>query len=364
MEKDVNGMYGFLFVTPIICFIFLLAARAVSIKLKLVDKPDYRKKHSSNIPLVGGIAIYLTVVVINLLFFPSVAHNNAFLMSSFLLVCIGVLDDRYALSVFLRVIVQAAGAIIIMSDGVYISSFGNLWNNYELRLGILSFPVSLLAVWASVNAFNMIDGIDGLLGGLSILSFTGLAICFAVAGKIPMALYCQLFIAAIVPFIILNVSCSRLKVFMGDAGSTFLGFTVIWAIMLATGEYNAVMAPATAIWLIAVPLMDLVAVMFGRLIRRHSPFQPDRTHLHHLLINYGFSNKKTLSIILLGSFLMNAFGIGLNILKVNELLSLFLFCLIFVIYCFVRHWLAIHTKYSEDSPGDENNNETIEISVQ
>ncbi|PBI81951.1 undecaprenyl-phosphate alpha-N-acetylglucosaminyl 1-phosphate transferase [Rahnella victoriana] len=361
-------MYEFLFVTPIVCFVFLLVARAVSIKVKLVDKPDYRKTHSNNIPLVGGIAIYLTVVVINLLFFPFIAHNNAFLMSGFLLVCIGILDDRYAISVFIRVIVQAVAAIIIMSDGVYISSFGNLWDNYELRLGILSFPVSLLAVWASVNAFNMIDGIDGLLGGLSLLSFTGLAICFSMAGKMYMALYCQLFISAIVPFILLNVSfpCvfSRLKIFMGDAGSTFLGFTVIWAIMLATEDHNAVMAPATAIWLIAVPLMDLVAVMFGRLTRRNSPFRPDRTHLHHLLINYGFSDKKTLGVILTGALLMNVFGIGLNILKVNELISLFLFCLLFVAYCLVRHWLASHARHSDASQLNESHNKMREMSVQ
>lgn len=344
-SRDGNMIFDNITLIFVSSLFFLLIMRRVSFKFNLVDKPNHRKIHSCNTPLVGGMSIYLAILLFHFYFSGFVTHSNSFMAGSALLLCVGVIDDLYDLPVIPRVIVQTLAAIIIMADGVYLRSLGHLWFGEEVLLGFPGYFITLLAIWAVINAFNMVDGIDGLLAGLSIITFAGLALCFTLARRQEMANYCLFYIAAILPFMLLNIGLpfgTRLKVFMGDAGSTFMGFAVVWLIIVASQreQYEPVFAPATGLWLLSLPLMDMAAVMLARMALKKNPFRPDRTHLHHLLISYGFSPHKTLITILMFSLFSSIIGILLEMAHINEILSVLLFITMFFTFVIGRNHLS------------------------
>ncbi len=161
-------------------------------------------------------------------------------------------------------------------------------------LGPFGYFLTLFAVWAAINAFNMVDGIDGLLGGLSCVSFAAIGMILWFDGQTSLAIWCFAMIAAILPYIMLNLGIPgrRYKVFMGDAGSTLIGFTVIWILLETTRGKTHPISPVTALWIIAIPLMDMVAIMYRRLRKGMSPFSPDRQHIHHLIMRAGFTSRR------------------------------------------------------------------------
>lgn len=188
---------------------------------------------------------------------------------------VGALDDRFDISVKIRAVIQAAIAVIMMMAGnLHLSSLGFIFGSWELVLGPFGFFLTLFAVWAAINAFNMVDGIDGLAGGLSSVSFAATGIILWFDGQYSLAMWCFAMIAAILPYILLNLGAlgRRYKVFMGDAGSTMIGFTIIWILLETTQGKTHPISPVTALWIIAIPLMDMVAIMYRRLAQRHESF--------------------------------------------------------------------------------------------
>ncbi|MRT26615.1 UDP-N-acetylglucosamine--undecaprenyl-phosphate N-acetylglucosaminephosphotransferase [Enterobacteriaceae bacterium RIT697] len=335
-------------------FSLMLIIRHVSIKLDLVDKPNHRKRHCSPIPLVGGIAIYLAILGFQIVNDGNISYINPFIISGALLICVGIMDDRFDLPVAPRLLVQCTAAIIIIADDVYLNSLGLLWFGDELLLGYLAYPMTLLAVVVAINIFNMADGIDGLLAGLSAVSLGGLAVCFMLVGQQDMMAYCLCIIAALIPFLLLNVGFpfgKRLKVFMGDAGSTFLGFTIIWLVLIASQKKEAAIAPVNVLWLLALPLMDMVSVTVGRLKNSNSPFLPDRTHFHHLLLDYGISAHKTLLMMLVMSLVYACIGLVIEFMMLSHLFSLIIFISFFTLHCSMRGFLMNLIKPSFTSVG-------------
>ena len=169
----------------LIIFVFATAtvfvARKAGVAVGLVDKPNYRKKHQGLVPLVGGISIFISVCFAFLISDEFIAHKFIYLGCAGALVLVGALDDRFDLSVKLRAGVQAVVAIIMMVfANLKIDSLGHAFGPWELTLGPFSYVLTLFAVWGAVNAFNMVDGIDGLLGGLSCVSFGALGILFGI----------------------------------------------------------------------------------------------------------------------------------------------------------------------------------------
>ncbi|EMD6371660.1 UDP-N-acetylglucosamine--undecaprenyl-phosphate N-acetylglucosaminephosphotransferase [Morganella morganii] len=333
----------------LIIFVFATAtvfvARKAGVAVGLVDKPNYRKKHQGLVPLVGGISIFISVCFAFLISDEFIAHKFIYLGCAGALVLVGALDDRFDLSVKLRAGVQAVVAIIMMVfANLKIDSLGHAFGPWELTLGPFSYVLTLFAVWGAVNAFNMVDGIDGLLGGLSCVSFGALGILFALSGNSGLAFWCFTFIAAILPYICFNLGLfgRRFKVFMGDAGSTLIGFTIIWLLTSASqgGEPHAINA-VTALWIIAIPLMDMVAIMYRRLRKGMSPFSPDRQHIHHLIMRSGFTSRESFVVITLAAAVLAAIGIAGQVLSfVPEWVMLALFLLAFIMYgyCIKRAW--------------------------
>lgn len=324
-------------------FVFLFLARKVAKRIGLVDKPNYRKRHQGLIPLVGGISVYAGICFTFLITDYQIAHHLLYLGCAGLLVFVGALDDRFDISVKIRAFIQALVAIVMMVfAGLILKNLGNIIGPWAMVLGPFGYPITLFAVWAAINAFNMVDGIDGLLGGLSSVTFAAMGIVMYMSGHMALALWCFAMIAATLPYILLNLGVfgPRYKVFMGDAGSTLIGFTIIWILVHSTQGVTHPMTPVTALWLIAIPLMDMIAIMYRRLRKGMSPFSPDRQHIHHLIMRAGFSPRQAFVVITFAAAMLAAVGVIGEHLGVPEWLMLLLFLLAFLFYgyCIKRAW--------------------------
>ncbi|TCV93740.1 UDP-GlcNAc:undecaprenyl-phosphate GlcNAc-1-phosphate transferase [Biostraticola tofi] len=319
--------------------VFLFFARKVAIKIGLVDKPNHRKRHQGQIPLVGGISIYAGICFTFAYTDHYVPNAGLYLVCAGILVLTGALDDRFDISVKSRATIQALVALAMMYfGGRYINSLGYIFGPWELVLGPFGYLVTLFAVWAAINAFNMVDGIDGLLGGLSCVSLGAMGILLYLDNNPGLGLWCFAMIAAIIPYIMLNLGLfgRRYKVFMGDAGSTMIGFTIIWFLLQSTQGSGHPMNPVTALWIIAIPLMDMIAIMYRRMRKGMSPFSPDRQHIHHLIMRAGFSSRQAFAIITLTAALLAAFGVaGERWLQWPESVMLALFIFVFFLYGYV-----------------------------
>ncbi|MGI2186046.1 UDP-N-acetylglucosamine--undecaprenyl-phosphate N-acetylglucosaminephosphotransferase [Shewanella oncorhynchi] len=321
-----------------VSFICLFVFRKVAQRIGLVDKPNERKHHTGQIPLVGGISVFVTMLLA-LLWLPELLTLPYLYMGcALVLVIVGAIDDRYDISFKLRLVIQALVSIAMIVLGERsLHNLGYLMGSDTLQIPELaSYVLTVVAVIGAINAFNMVDGIDGLLGGLASVTFGGLGLLFYWHGMANFALFCALLVTAMLPYIMLNLGFPfglRFKVFMGDAGSIFIGFTVIWLLIVASqGERETAIRPVTALWLIALPLMDMVCIMIRRIRKGQSPFKPDREHLHHICQRIGLSPFQSLLAICVAATLMAGIGIWSELAKMDEYIMFFAFLLTFVAY--------------------------------
>lgn len=334
------------FVDLAFLFFFSLASlfllRKVAKAVGLVDKPNVRKLHSGAIPLVGGISICLS-----LLYFlfnnQNIIPNSALYAGCIvILVSVGAVDDKYDISFKIRFSVQAALSIAMMIlGGIELHTIGNVLGAGNIALGSFGYVVTIIAVVGAINAFNMVDGIDGLLGALSIVTFGGLGIMLLHDGQLDIAYLCLVMVIIIIPYILLNLGAfgRKRKVFMGDAGSMLIGFSVIWLLLLSSQNGKTPpLRPVTALWLIAVPLMDMAAIMIRRIRRGDSPFKPDREHLHHIFQRIGLSSSQTLIVICLIAITFAIVGMLGEIYNISEAIMFYSYIVCFVIYAIMLNY--------------------------
>ncbi|MFP3019091.1 MAG: UDP-N-acetylglucosamine--undecaprenyl-phosphate N-acetylglucosaminephosphotransferase [Arsenophonus sp.] len=332
------------FLVFLFSLIFIFIVRKVAKRFGLVDEPNYRKKHQGEIPLVGGITVFFGINFAFIITDEFIPYKWLYLICAGILVFVGVLDDRFDISVKVRATIQAIITfIMIYFANLTLDNLDYTFGPWKVTLGPLRYLITLFAVWGAVNSFNMVDGIDGLLGGISCVSFGSLGILLYQNGNIALAFWCFSIIAAILPYIFLNLGLlgKRYKVFMGDSGSTLIGFTIIWLLLMSIQGEQSSIKPVTALWIIAIPLMDMIAIMYRRLRKGMSPFSPDRQHIHHLMIRSGFTPSQTLILITLASFILAGIGfVGERLNFISDWIILLLFFLIFFIYgyCIKRVW--------------------------
>lgn len=324
--------------TFIIAFAMLFLMRKVARNIGLVDMPSGRKAHTGNIPLVGGVAICITIVHYIYSHPGMLIHDNLFMLCITSLTAIGVLDDKFDLSVKFRMAVQTGISIVmIYYADAQMQTLGNMFGYGEVTLSWLGPIITVLAVIGCINAFNMVDGIDGLLGGLSIVTFGSIAILLSFSGEQKLSYLCILLVVTMIPYIIMNLGLvgRERKVFMGDAGSMMIGFTAIWLLIGASQNSGSPMIrPVTALWLIAVPLMDMVAIMFRRLKQKKSPFKPDREHLHHICQRIGCSPMQTLLLICFIAAIFAGIGMLGEVYNISEYYMFYSFIVVFSVYLF------------------------------
>ncbi len=320
----------------VLSFITLYIFRKVAHPVGLVDKPNERKQHIGAIPLVGGLTVFSSLCVYLVFFTDPNTSWLQILACLSILTFVGVLDDKFDISYKIRFFVQICLSIIMMTIiGLKITYLGDLIGVGSISFGFLGYIITVLAVLGAINAFNMVDGIDGLLGGLSVVTFGALAYLFSSSGQTALAGICIALISTLIPYVMMNLGLfgKKRKVFMGDSGSMVIGFTAIWLLLEATQvKEQAVMRPVTALWLIALPLMDMAAIMVRRVKRGDSPFKPDREHLHHIFQRAGLNSHQTLTAICTIALTFAAIGIIGENLAIPEYIMFGLFLGLFGIY--------------------------------
>ncbi len=264
-------------------------------KYKLYDKPNARKEHVLPIPTMGGIAITGGMMTALLLWFPfsNQAGQISFFFSVLILMGLGIMDDLKDLSAKYKFMVQIALAALMALSGIRITSFEGLLGIYELSVSA-QYTITLLAIVGITNAFNLIDGIDGLAGGLGFMSLVTLGIFLTITGDVNTALIAFALAGAVLAFLYFNLNPA--KIFMGDTGSLVLGF-VIAVLCIRLMQVNASLAspvmentPVFVLGIVLIPVFDTIRVFSIRIWNGKSPFSADKTHIHHLLTNQGFSH--------------------------------------------------------------------------
>lgn len=257
----------------------------------LVDHPQGRKDHAAPTPVIGGIAVYFALTLA-VLFWAEVGITPWFLLSAAgLLVLVGIADDLRDLAWKLRIGAQALAAILIaLGGGAQLERLGQDPSGF-LALGLLALPFTIFAVVGIINAINMVDGADGVAGVLVAATLLIIALLSAgIAADVHQV--SLLTAAALVGFLWFNLrrpGQARARTFLGNSGSALLGLIVAWAAIRLTHAPGSPVTPALAPWLVAVPIADCITLIVRRVVRGRSPFRADRDHLHHLLLDRGWT---------------------------------------------------------------------------
>jgi len=310
--------------------------RPLAIGVGLVDRPCSRKQHTGDIPLVGGLAIYVAVTLSSFLFIPLDTNYKIYLISTSFMVLIGTLDDFYDLNAGLRLIAQfLIASLMVFGANLYITNLGDLIGTGVLELGIFGPIFTMLAVVTAINAFNMMDGLDGLVGSLSINTFIAIGLLAYFSSTTFNTSLPTICLGAILAFLFFNVGRfkgNKYKVFMGDAGSMLIGLTIIWLMSYSSQGDQSLMNPITAVWFIAIPLMDMFSVMYRRIMAGNSPLKASRDHIHHVFLFHGYSNTRTTLTISALSATFCALGLFSELQNINENIMAGLFLVLFLLY--------------------------------
>ena len=288
--------------------------RPISARLGLVDHPDIRKDHVGAIPLIGGIAIWFAFAM-SLLFVGMTPKLAILILSGGLLMLVGAVDDAKDLPPRLRLLLHIVAALIMcVFGGVVVVTLGEiLIPGTELNLGIVAIPFTVFAVVAMVNAANMSDGLDGLSGLQLFIPLAGLAVLSGITGDqehfLPLLAIC----GCLLGFLFFNLRTpwrDRATIFLGDAGSNFLGMLLAWFLIDMSQGSDAVLQPVAVLWFALLLIYDTVEVVARRMLRGKSPFAADREHLHHVFLMAKFSTSET--VMTMGGITLVGVLIGLS----------------------------------------------------
>ena len=266
----------------------------VATKWRIVDQPGTRKVHSAPIPRIGGVAMAIGVLVAAIMVVPLEPPDRYFLIAAGVLTVVGVLDDRFDLDYRVKLVGQvlAAGIVVFAGD----TQIHALTLDDRLVLPAwISIPLTLFFLVGITNSINLADGLDGLAGGTTFLCLCALAMLAYSVGQVSCTALALAFGGAVLGFLRFNTFPA--SVFMGDAGSQLLGFTVGVLSLRATQSGNSVVSAATPILLLALPIMDTLSVMVQRLGEGRSPFSADKNHIHHKLLAFGFDHHEAVMVI-------------------------------------------------------------------
>lgn len=288
-----------IFIVPLVIY--------YSKKKHLIDVPNERKIHHGQISRLGGVAIWISVMLtfaflVILSYYPKGYGLSAIITGGSLMFLMGLIDDIYGLDAKFKLFIQIAIATVVMLLGIRIETLYNPFTSSLIDLGWLSYPITVLWIAGITNAINFIDGIDGLAG--SIVSISAVAI-----GLISLVLAPAIPITALIAFILTGAMCAFLtfnynpaKIFMGDSGALYAGFLLATLSITGVVRQSSDICMYLPILILIVPIMDLAFSSSRRLIKRESPFVADSEHIHHKLLHAGYSQDKL--VLLLASFSM------------------------------------------------------------
>lgn len=265
----------------------------LAVQWGVVDHPNARKMHVRPTPLCGGIAMACGAALPLLLWASADGHLLQCLAATLLVFVIGVYDDCYGLHFRWRLWWQTVAALLVVQTGLTIEHLPFVRS--DPALGWVAMPVTILFIIGVTNAVNLLDGLDGLAGGCMLLAYLAVGVLASSMGAAPAALVAAVAIGALFGF--LRYNTYKAVVFMGDAGSTLLGFVLAVTGVLFIRDGNGVVSPILLLPLIGLPIVDTAQVVVVRLVRGRSPFAADRSHLHHRLVGLGLHQREVVLVL-------------------------------------------------------------------
>ncbi len=273
---------------------------------KLMDKPNERSSHKVSIPTLGGIAIFSGILIasltlLNIYKLPGLQYT---IVGIFILFMIGITDDMLNINPYKKLGIQIVAALLVIIKGeTGITNFHGLFGIYEVDPNT-SLLVSTLVIVAITNAFNLIDGIDGLAGSVGIVTSLTFGFWFMEAGEFEVAVISFALTGALAGFLIFNLWGQNNKIFMGDTGSLVVGY-LLAVLVIRFNEVNinsfnpayVNAAPAVSFAILIIPVFDTIRVTVIRLAHRQHPFRADRRHIHHRLLDLGLTHKQASTIL-------------------------------------------------------------------
>jgi len=307
----------FALVAFVMTVLAILVLRPLAIAIDLVDYPGGRKIHEGQVPLVGGLAIFIAFAVSVGLMDPVRPLANTLVGVGGMMVVVGMYDDRFTLSPWMRLAVHlAAGAVLVGMTHMVVRTLGDPFGIGPLVLptwGAVVFTMAMIT--GAVNGFNMLDGMDGLAGLNALAALVGLSVLAWGTGQgTAEAMLCLLLGSAVAGFMLFNFPFGlnrHLRCFMGDAGSTFIGVAIGWLCVAISQMplHDAKAHPSYVLWMVALPLFELWSTFLRRALARRSPFEADAGHFHHRLQLAGFSVRSAFLLFLALDMLLVGTGL-------------------------------------------------------
>ncbi len=303
-------------------FIILLIKFAKN-KHILLDIPNKRSSHKYPIPKIGGIAIFSLLCFSVFLYPDFLLKHYLSVIAIFAVFTIGVIDDLLDLPPYPKFLVMIISSLLIIADGYTITSLGQYFGSHT-TLGFLTIPFTIFAVVGFTNAMNLIDGLDGLSGSVSIVILAGFIYIGYIEEDMIILYLASMLMIGISIFLLFNFHPA--KIFLGDSGALLVGFTIsLIAIKLL--DY---ISPTSVFFLTGIPILDTLYVMVNRIINKKSPFVADKTHLHHHIFRHTKNGKKTVAILTLSQLMFTL--IGLSLINNDDILNLSIFITIYILF--------------------------------
>ncbi|WAA11390.1 glycosyltransferase family 4 protein [Fervidibacillus albus] len=326
-----------LFLSYLLTPLIILSAE----KMDLMDKPNKRKVHFRDVPILGGLAIYMSFITGVFLFEPMHRIHQAVLLGSFIIMIIGVVDDLYELRPRTKFVGQLIAASVVIFLGQIQVDYVNLPFGGILDFEYLSIPITYLWIIGVTNAINLIDGLDGLsagVSGIALIAMAGMAFVMKDGYVFVISL---LLIGSILGFLPYNFYPA--KIFMGDTGALFLGFMI--SVLSLLGFKNITFISfIVPILILGVPISDTFLAIIRRLVNKRPIFAPDQSHLHHRLIHAGFTHRQTVILIYAISSLFALFAFIFSMTTVWGSVILLLFILL-LLELLIEKIGLIHQQY-------------------
>ena len=313
-----------LLTAALIALITTPVVKSLAFRVGAVDVPkDARRMHDHPIPRMGGLAIFFGFLFSVLIFLPLTPQLRGMMLGSVVIVVLGILDDIYTLGARLKFLIQIAAALIAVSQGNVITHLSNpnifspepIWS-----LGVLSVPFSVLWIVAITNAVNLIDGLDGLACGVSTISSMTLLVIALAVSEAEVAILMAALAGACIGFLPYNLNPA--KIFMGDTGSTFLGYVLAVVSIQGLFKYATIISFAVPFLLMGLPIFDTCFAILRRVSHGQSPMSPDRGHIHHRLIDMGLSQKQAVAVLYVISAIL---GLSAVVLTTNGVTKAMIF---------------------------------------
>jgi len=275
--------------------------RLLAFRIGAIDIPtDARRMHKKPTPRIGGLAIFAGFLVATLVFCEPSAQLYAIWIGGGILAILGVLDDIFRLSAWLKLIVQLCVAGIAVSFGILIDHI--TFAGTVIEFGYFSIPVTMLWIVGLSNAINLIDGLDGLSCGISAITSVSIFMVMLITGDFTSALITAILTGSCLGFLPYNKNPA--KIFMGDTGALFLGYTLSIISVQGLFKLHTMLSFLVPLSIFALPILDTLIAICRRVIHGQSPFHPDRGHFHHKLVDMGFTHREAVRLLYAISALM------------------------------------------------------------